>query len=38
MTKAALEIGNAVPIKLVEASGKIFKNIIDKLREDNKIF
>lgn len=38
LTKAALEIGNAVPIKLVEASGKIFKNIIDKLREDNKIF
>ena len=35
LTKAALEIGNAVPIKLVEASGKVFKNIIDKLSNNN---
>lgn len=31
LTKAALEIGNAVPIKLVEASGKVFFDIIEKL-------
>lgn len=28
LTKAALEIGNAVPIKLVEASGKVLLNLI----------
>ena len=31
LTKAALEIGNAVPIKLVEASGKLLLNIIKKI-------
>lgn len=31
LTKAALEIGNAVPIKLVEASGKVFYDIITSL-------
>lgn len=31
LTKAALEIGNAVPIKLVEASGKVFLNIINSI-------
>ena len=32
LTKAALEIGNAVPIKLVEASGKVFYDIISSLK------
>lgn len=31
LTKAALEIGNAVPVKLVEASGKVFYDIIKSL-------
>lgn len=31
LTKAALEIGNAVPIKLVEASGKVFFDLIKEL-------
>ena len=31
LTKAALEIGNAVPIKLVEASGKVFYDIMMSL-------
>lgn len=31
LTKAALEIGNAVPIKLVKASGDVFMNIILRL-------
>ena len=31
LTKAALEIGNAVPIKLVEASGKVFYDIMTSL-------
>lgn len=31
LTKAALEIGNAVPIRLVESSGKVFMDIIEKL-------
>ena len=31
LTKAALQIGNAVPIKLVKASGNVFINIIIKL-------
>ena len=31
LTKAALEIGNAVPIKLVKASGSVFMNIIMQL-------
>ena len=31
LTKAALEIGNAVPVKLVEASGKVFYDIIISL-------
>lgn len=35
ITKAALEIGNAVPIKLVEASGKVFREIIVRLTETN---
>lgn len=35
LTKAALEIGNAVPIKLVEASGKVFRTIISTLNSDN---
>ena len=29
LTKAALEIGNAVPIKLVESSGKVLLNLIN---------
>ncbi len=33
LTKAALEIGNAVPIKLVKASGDVFINIIHKLNK-----
>ena len=33
LTKAALEIGNAVPIKLVKASGEVFNNIIRTLNE-----
>lgn len=33
LTKAALEIGNAVPIKLVEASGKVFIDIIQSLKD-----
>ena len=33
LTKAALEIGNAVPIKLVKASGDVFINIIHTLNE-----
>ena len=33
LTKAALEIGNAVPIKLVEASGKVLIDIIHKLEK-----
>lgn len=36
LTKAALEIGNAVPIKLVEASGKVFISLIKKLSATNK--
>ena len=36
LTKAALEIGNAVPIKLVEASGKVFISLIKKLSAANK--
>lgn len=36
LTKAALEIGNAVPIKLVKASGKVFYNIIEQLLSKNK--
>lgn len=32
LTKAALEIGNAVPIKLVEASGKVLLNLINIIR------
>lgn len=35
LTKAALEIGNAVPIKLVKASGKVFINIINQLLNNN---
>ena len=35
LTKAALEIGNAVPIKLVEASGKVFYDIITSLIKEN---
>lgn len=35
LTKAALEIGNAVPIKLVEASGKVFYDIITSLINEN---
>ena len=31
LTKAALEIGNAVPIKLVEASGKVLLNLIKSI-------
>lgn len=31
LTKAALEIGNAVPIKLVKESGKVFYGIIERL-------
>ncbi len=34
LTKAALEIGNAVPIKLVQASAKIFIEIINKILEE----
>lgn len=34
LTKAALEIGNAVPIKLVKASGKVFVDIIRILKEN----
>lgn len=33
LTKAALEIGNAVPIKLVEASGKVVLQLIASLSE-----
>lgn len=33
LTRAALQIGNAVPIKLVKASGSVFMNIIMKLNE-----
>lgn len=33
LTKAALEIGNAVPIKLVKASGDVFINIIHSLNK-----
>ncbi len=36
LTKAALEIGNAVPIKLVKASGEVFYNIICTLNKHNK--
>lgn len=32
LTKAALEIGNAVPIKLVEASGKVFIGLAKKIK------
>ena len=32
LTKAALEIGNAVPIKLVEASGKVLLNLIIRIQ------
>ena len=35
LTKAALEIGNAVPIKLVKSSGKVFINIINQLLNNN---
>lgn len=35
LTKAALEIGNAVPIKLVEASGKVFYDIMMSLINAN---
>ena len=34
LTKAALEIGNAVPIKLVKASGKVFYDIINVLNKE----
>lgn len=34
LTKAALEIGNAVPIRLVEASAKEFLKVIDKVKGD----
>lgn len=34
LTKAALEIGNAVPIRLVEASAKEFLKIADKVIRD----
>lgn len=34
LTKAALEIGNAVPVKLVNASGKVFIDIIKELRKN----
>lgn len=34
LTKAALEIGNAVPIRLVEASAKEFLKIIDNVKSD----
>lgn len=34
LTKAALEIGNAVPIKLVKASGKVFVDIIRIIKEN----
>lgn len=33
LTKAALEIGNAVPIKLVKSSGKVFIDIIQQLQK-----
>lgn len=33
LTKAGLEIGNAVPVKLVESSGKVFMEIIDDLKD-----
>lgn len=36
LTKAALEIGNAVPIKLVKASGSVFINIIMQLNDNKK--
>ncbi len=34
LTKAALEIGNAVPIRLVEASGKVFYDLIERLNDN----
>jgi len=34
LTKAALQIGNAVPIKLVKASGNVFINIMMRLVGD----
>ena len=34
LTKAALEIGNAVPIRLIEASAKEFLKVIDKVKGD----
>lgn len=38
LTKAALEIGNAVPIKLVRASGNVFIKIMRQLKDNkNKI-
>ena len=33
LTQSALQIGNAVPVRLVEASGKTFIDVIDKLRK-----
>lgn len=33
LTKAALEIGNAVPIKLVKASGQVFYELIENLQQ-----
>ena len=33
LAKAALQIGNAVPIKLVEASGKVFLGTINQLKK-----
>lgn len=35
LTKAALEIGNAVPIKLVEESGKLILNLINIIIKDD---
>ena len=35
LTKAALEIGNAVPVRFVKASGEVFLNIITKLSKYN---
>ena len=34
LTKAALEIGNAVPIKLVEASGQVLLSLIKSVLID----
>ena len=36
LTKAALEIGNAVPIKFVQASGKVLHSLIETLEKQKK--